>query len=120
MLKQVQHDSKKGISRSCHPEPGPELINQSIIVYTPRIKSLLPSPAYRQAGFTKGRNSPLWYPFPVFRQAKRGQGRFSEEHVFSIMGSLVIQDLRFRDLASGLKSFRFKSPRVGGSLFIKV
>jgi hypothetical protein len=24
MLKQVQHDSKKGISRSCHPEPGSE------------------------------------------------------------------------------------------------
>ena len=119
MLKQVQHDSKKGISRSCHPEPGPELINQSIIVYTPRIKSLLPSlPTGRQALLKGG--IPLFGILFLSLTGKRGQGRFSEEHVFSIMGSLVIQDLRFRDLASGLKSFRFKSPRVGGSLFIKV
>jgi hypothetical protein len=37
----------------------------------------------------KGGITPLWYPFPVLRQAKRGEGRFSEEYVFSIMDSLL-------------------------------
>jgi len=37
----------------------------------------------------KGGISPLWYPFPVFKQAKRGWGRFLQQHVFSIMDSLV-------------------------------
>jgi hypothetical protein len=36
------------------------LTNEAIIVWTLETKSLLPSPAYRQAGFTKGRNLPLW------------------------------------------------------------
>jgi hypothetical protein len=43
------------------------------IVWTLKTKSLLPSPAYRQAGFTKGRNYPSL--------AKRGKGRFSEQYV---------------------------------------
>jgi len=29
MLKRVQHDSKRGIPHSCHPEPGPELASGS-------------------------------------------------------------------------------------------
>jgi len=35
-----------------------QITNQSIIVWAMKAKSLLPSSAYRQAGFTKGRNSP--------------------------------------------------------------
>jgi len=50
------------------------ITNQSIIVWTPKTKSLLPS-------LYKGRNDPSL--------AKRGEGRFSEEYVFSIMDSLV-------------------------------
>jgi len=46
-----------------------------LIVYTPRIKSLLPSLYFKRE------------EFPSLE--KRGQGRFSEEHVFSIMDSLV-------------------------------
>jgi hypothetical protein len=45
-------------------------------VWTPKTKSLLPS-------LYKRRNYPSL--------AKRGEGRFSEEYVFSIMDSLVIQ-----------------------------
>jgi hypothetical protein len=48
-------------------------------LYDVEDKSLLPSPAYRQAGFAKGRNYPSL--------AKRGGGRFSKEYVFSIMDS---------------------------------
>jgi len=67
--------------------------NQSIIVWTSKTKSLLPSPAYRRAGFTKGRNFPLFGRRrigPLARRAKRGQGRFSQQYVFSIMDSFVI------------------------------
>jgi hypothetical protein len=52
------------------------LISQSIIVETLKINPTFPP-------FAKGRN----YPF----LEKRGEGRFSEEHVFSIMDSLVTQ-----------------------------
>jgi len=54
--------------------PKIKITNQSIIVWTPKTKSLLPS-------LYKGRNYPSL--------AKRGEGRFSEEYVFSIMDSLV-------------------------------
>jgi hypothetical protein len=50
------------------------ITNQSIIIWKLKTKSLLPP-------FTKGRNSPLWYPFPALGQAKRGKGRFSGEYV---------------------------------------
>jgi hypothetical protein len=54
-------------------------------VWTPETKSLLPPclrrSGYPQAGFAKGRNYPSL--------AKRGEGRFSEKYVFSIMDSLV-------------------------------
>jgi hypothetical protein len=43
-------------------------------MWTPKTKSLLPS-------LSKGRNYPSL--------AKRGEGRFSEAHVFFIMDSLV-------------------------------
>jgi hypothetical protein len=56
-------------------------IQSVIIIWTPKTKSLLPSPAYQQAGFTKGRNYPSL--------AKRGEGRFPERSVFFIMDSLV-------------------------------
>ena len=36
------------------------VISQSVIVYTLEIKSLLPSPAYRRAGFTKGREGEIF------------------------------------------------------------
>jgi len=59
------------------------------MVWTLKLKSLLPS-LLRQAQdgehvepFAKGRNDPS---FP-----KRGRRRFSEQYVFSIMDSLVIQ-----------------------------
>jgi hypothetical protein len=42
--------------------------DQSMNARTPETKSLLPSPAYRRAGFAKGRN------FPSL--VKRDQGRF--------------------------------------------
>jgi hypothetical protein len=46
------------------------ITDQSIIIRALKTKSLLVSPAYRKAGFTKGRNYPSL--------AKRGEGRFSE------------------------------------------
>jgi hypothetical protein len=39
---------------------------------------------------------------------KRGQGRFSEEHVFSIMDSLVIESIIMN---SGIEEFRDDSIR---------
>jgi hypothetical protein len=45
--------------------------------YSAHNKSLLPFPAYRQAGFTKGKNYPSL--------AKRGEGRFSDAPVFFVM-----------------------------------
>jgi hypothetical protein len=59
----------------------PHLItNHSIIVRTPKTKSLLPSPAYRQAGFTKGRNYPsLAIFFLPDRQARGARGDFSKQ-----------------------------------------
>jgi len=53
--------------------------NQSAIVWTLKTKSLLPSPAYRQAGFTKGRNSPSL--------AKRGWGDFHKKMFFQLWTS---------------------------------
>jgi hypothetical protein len=50
------------------------ITNQSIIAWAPEIKSFPPS-------FYKGRNYPSL--------TKRGEGRFSEEYLFSIMDSLV-------------------------------
>jgi hypothetical protein len=51
--------------------------DQSIIVWTPKTKSLLPSPAYRQAGFTKGGIYPSLVIFSLpHRQARGGRGDF--------------------------------------------
>jgi len=63
-----------------------QIINQSIIVWTLKTKSLLPS-------LTKGRNYPSLVAGPrgpLARRAKRGEGRFSEAYVFFIMNSLVM------------------------------
>jgi hypothetical protein len=52
--------------------------DQSIIVWTPKTKSLLPS-------LYKGRNLPLFgYLFPAAQAGKRGEGRFFKQYVFSI------------------------------------
>jgi hypothetical protein len=49
----------------------------------PKTKSLLTSPAYRQAGFTKGRNYPsLAIFFLSHRQARGARGDFLK-HIFS-------------------------------------
>jgi hypothetical protein len=70
-----------------------------MIIWTLKTKSLLPSPAYRRAGFTKGRNYPsLAIFFLPHRQARgavrrRSRGRFPEAYVFFIMDSLVSSSL---------------------------
>src|SRR3972149_1675310 len=79
-----------------HPGRVPRFINQSIMISTLKTKSLLPSPAYRQAGFTKG--SPafggIWQRGATcLREAPpcgaKAGGRFPEAYVFFIMDSLV-------------------------------
>jgi hypothetical protein len=60
--------------------------NKSIIVWTSKTKSLLPSLYKREEFPLFGRRR----IGPLARRAKRGQGRFSQQYVFSIMDSFVI------------------------------
>jgi hypothetical protein len=70
---------------------GTRNIRNWVPVFTGNPGFLLPClPAGRGGG-----NSPLWYPFPVLGQAKRGQGRFSGKYVRSMMDSLVSQKRGF-------------------------
>jgi len=69
-------------------ESHPSIINQSIIIWTPKTKSLLPS-LYKRSRLSRdlakrGRSTGL-----TAMSLSNGEGRFSEAYVFFIMDSLV-------------------------------